>query len=140
MAKRIRNEDLVDSSNDSRTTGDGTLTIDDLKTQTDADAITAATLPYINASPTPTIKTVVDAISGASNPKSVSLTADGVNTAWDTGFVFDTSAGIPFVVYFNGQEQKITADYAITTPSNTWITFTYIPENTYEIRIVGQLV
>ena len=137
MAKRTQNQDYKSGSVTGDTILDGTVTIDDLKTQTDTNAITAETIPYERTSLTPTICDKIEALLsiGSTAYATDLFTGNGGSVDFPLSFTADLTTW--HTVSVNGLVQTLgaSADYTFTI-SNSNLHFNYTVENTLAIKII----
>jgi hypothetical protein len=133
MAKRVRQPDLNDNVIGPGQVIDKSLTIDDLKTETDLDAVTSETIPYERTNPAISIHDVVDPLTANTfNLVGEVFTATGLSDTFTLSGTVDTTAIYYAIV--NGQFQNSAVDFSLIT-GDTEVQFAYIPENGLNIRI-----
>jgi len=135
MARKLKQQDLKQSSTDSYTTTDGSLTKNDLQLTGDTNSVTAETIPFERTAATPTIKDVIDTLiagGGAGARVGQFFTGDGSTTIFNLTFVVNPS--VPPRITLNGQELYVGEAKDYTWVTNV-ITFNYAPETGTTIYI-----
>lgn len=128
MARKLKQQDLKQSSTDSYTTTDGSLTKNDLQLTGDTNSVTAETIPFERTSATPTIKDVIDTLSaggGAGARVGQFFTGDGTTTIFN--LIYEINSAVPPRITLNGQELYVGASKDYTWLTNV-VTFNWAPE------------
>lgn len=138
MAKRVRTPDLHDDIITSVQILDNTITIDNIKTETDLDAVTAETIPYERTNPSVSIHDVIAPLTvNTFNLIADDFTATGLSTDFSLSATLDTT--VMHQVFMGGQLMTYNYDYTLET-SDTVIRFVFIPETGLIIKVVYQAV